>query len=96
MSGQDVRAGQLQSWRWRESSIPDPAGTHFTPELPKDHKAAAHGDPPPSLRLADCCGPRTARGGKEARDLAGRRAQHLGGTLAFVIGREFKPWQAEA
>lgn len=96
MSGQDVRAGQLKSWRWRESSIPDPAGTHFTPELPKDHKAAAHGDPPPSLRLADCCGPRTARGGKEARDLAGRRAQHLGGTLAFVIGREFKPWQAEA
>ena len=30
------------------------------------------------------------------RDLAGRRGQHSGATLAFVLGRVFKPCQAGA
>ena len=56
----------------------------------------SHGPVQPAFVLIQVKTPFIASSNGHETDLARRRGQDLGSTLAFVIGREFKPWQAGA
>ena len=76
MKGQDAPSSSPVSGRGRDGwkaggggrpAFRGPAVAHLALESSEDRRAKAHGDPPSPLCLADCCGPRTAGSGREAR-----------------------------